>query len=286
MFSAAASVPVLDFVPPGVRVASSGSTLQAAGGIRYYSLSGSEVVSHSARQPLSIGTSDLTVSVALRPTVAISGRVVWERPSRPETTPTVANVDVQAQAAFADATLGFFRGRARGTDFSRFTVEGLQAGPYLLAVPSAPGVVKSIEWQGQDYSDKPFDASIGRDFTDVVITITQEPATLTGSVRTARGEIADEAVVICFPTDRALWSGFGLTPRRFAQAPVTNDGTFRITNLPAGSYRVIALADADSTDVLDPAFLQAAAPLASRVTLAWRETASLTLTQQTLGTRR
>ena len=61
---------------------------------------------------------------------------------------------------------------------SRF--DGLMAGEYVLRINGA--VVRSITWDGQDYTVSSFDASAGRDFTDVVVTVTTAASSLSGVV--------------------------------------------------------------------------------------------------------
>jgi hypothetical protein len=46
------------------------------------------------------------------------------------------------------------------------------------------------------------------------------------------------------------------------------DGTFRISNLPAGDYFVLVATDIDPDTLHDPAALEVLAPQAMRVTLA------------------
>jgi hypothetical protein len=138
--------------------------------------------------------------------------------------------------------------------------------------------VKSVQWQGRDCTDRPFDATSGRDIDDVVVTFTFETAAIAGFVRDVKGQILTTGAVIAFPTDRTLWSRYGFAPSRIKSAPVSTNGQFTITPLPAGDYYVLAVDDAQATAWQDPAFLGAAAVRAEKATVGWGETRSVNLT--------
>ena len=131
------------------------------------------------------------------------------------------------------------------------------------------GTVKSIVWDGRDYTYTPFDASAGRDFTDVVITTTTETIVLAGTVQDGKGGISTTASVLVFPVEKAQWSGYGYTPPRIKSAGVSSAGIYRFQSLPAGEYFVVAV-DASQTDAWqDPKLLDALSRRATRVTLDW-----------------
>ncbi len=98
-----------------------------------------------------------------------------------------------------------------------------------------PGVVKSIAADG-DYTNRPFDTTSGSDITDVVITITDKPATLSGVVRDRQGTNIREGAVIVFPAERALWTNFGVEPLPIRTATYFGVRGYQIPSLPAGEY--------------------------------------------------
>jgi hypothetical protein len=118
-----------------------------------------------------------------------------------------------------------------------------------------------------------------------VVLVTTRSASVSGSVRDARGLPSDHAAVICFPEEPARWRRYGLQPARLKAVAATSDGTFRLTGLPAGNYRLIAV-DAERIDAWkDPAFLERAASLATRVTLDCDGTVTQSLTLQQVPIR-
>jgi hypothetical protein len=135
----------------------------------------------------------------------------------------------------------------------------------------------SVRWQGKDVTDTGLDASLGIDFDDVVITLTGRAAEILGVVRD-RG-VGVPAAVIAFPVDRARWTNYGVQPRIFRTTRAGATGTYRISGVVAGEYLLIA---ADLTQInawTDPRFLAAAAPQATKVSIAWgdKKTQDLTL---------
>ena len=61
---------------------------------------------------------------------------------------------------------------------------------------------------------------------------------------------------------------------RFLSAPVKNDGSFSIPNIPAGDYLLIAVEAAQSRRWQDPAFLESASRVAARITADWGQARS------------
>jgi hypothetical protein len=232
------------------------------------------------RMTVSVGGRDIRdLVVPLREAGRITGQYVLEGSAAP---PPAANMAafIRAEPAGGRASLGQPRNTISPRDESAsFVIEGLLPGEYVLRFGSTGGkwIVKSIVWDGRDYTHAPFDAARGRDFTDVVVTFTDRLTTLEGSVTSADGRQAPAGVVIAFPAEKEQWSNYGLTPLRIATAKISNAGTFKITTLPAGEYLVIAVSDAQANAWHDPAFLEAAAPQASRLRLTWGQSISTSL---------
>jgi hypothetical protein len=130
-------------------------------------------------------------------------------------------------------------------------------------------MLKSVVWNGREMRDRPFDASSGADFKDVLVTVTSRSAQIVGAVRGLEDTYRSDAVVLCFPVERERWSRYGLRPDRIRSVSVTTTGHYSLTPLPAGEYYVIALPGSQRRAWTDPAFLAAAAPLASRVRVDW-----------------
>jgi hypothetical protein len=73
------------------------------------------------------------------------------------------------------------------------------------------------------------------------------------------------------------WRGYGLTPQRLKSVPLAGSSTFSLTGLPAGDYFLIAVPSTDIQAWQDPAYLEKAAALAQRVSLAWGESRQVSL---------
>src|SRR5260221_12045574 len=107
-------------------------------------------------------------------------------------------------------------------------------------------------YQGRDIADLPVVLE-SKDAGGVVITFTDRPSAVAGTVSGARGADAT-AVVIAYPTDPSLWTA---TPRRMRTARVAADGSFAIQALPSGEYYVVAVQEDLVGEWQDPALLQA-----------------------------
>jgi hypothetical protein len=114
------------------------------------------------------------------------------------------------------------------------------------------------------------------DIANVVISCGGEPTRLSGTVRNERGELAGDAAIVVFSTDRRHWTALA-RPMRFQRGRSTPAGTFSLVNLPAGEYFVVALPDSTSEDWLSPASLDALAREATRVTLGTGQSQSVEL---------
>ena len=140
------------------------------------------------------------------------------------------------------------------------------AGEYVLRLRfGVGGTVESIVWDGQDYTDRPFDTTSGQDISGVVVTLTTVPSAVSGVVTDNGAPLSVGAAVIVFPVERDRWKHYGFSPIRIKSALTTTDGRFQLEGLPAGEYNIIAVPAAQERAWLDPAFLAGAAARASHV---------------------
>ena len=117
-----------------------------------------------------------------------------------------------AEPASGEPTLGMLRGLVSREEQIRFAVDGLRPGEYVIRLIG--GTIKSVTWDGKDYTYTPFNASSGRDIDGVVITTTSQTVAINGVVRDGQGRASPGAAVIYFPVEREQWRRFGLQPSR------------------------------------------------------------------------
>ena len=151
-------------------------------------------------------------------------------------------------------------------DDGRFYMTGLH-GPMRLSAPNTlPGwYVKSVTIGGIDVTDTTFD--FGREertVTDAQVVLSNNAATITGSIEGQPGVRIAPAFVTAFSTNRDLW----FTGSRHVRRSLSGqDGSFEVNSLPSGEYFVAAV------DASTPLDLQASDTLESLVTRAVRVTA-------------
>jgi hypothetical protein len=265
--------------PPGLQGSVLSSSVSAAP-------AGTMLRTSGARDAASFGQTDLVVDdaslsdvrVALEPGGVISGRVVSE--PAPAGSPARLPISmILAESADGDPSLGrptFRFDRAKPS--LEFRIQGLRPGAYLLQTLGG-GLVKSVEYDGRDYTSQPLEIRGGQEISGVVVTLTRQGAELTGFVRDAQGRpLTSNSVVLCFPAESESWARYGTQPQRLRAATVSDDGSYRFTSLPGGDYLVVALDDAHAEAWHNPAFLAKIAPLASKVVLDWGEQRNESLT--------
>ena len=157
----------------------------------------------------------------------------------------------------------------------RISVKGVSPpGRYFAGPPSlpAPWSVESITLAGLDVTDAAF--NIGdADLNDLVITYTDRPAAISGSVSGA----AAEATVFLFPVNRGRWRDARVSSRTFRSARPSAAGAYALPNVPPGDYYVVAIRDEDAGDWPDAQFLGRLAAAATAVKVTPSQQASVTL---------
>jgi hypothetical protein len=237
---------------------------------------------YQARQSVTVSDRDLAdVLVPMQAGVSMRGEIVVELTN---TTPSVQTsfVSLRAEPADGDPSLGqpsFTRSSRQtpGGETNEFVLDGLLPGAYLLRGSAA---IKSIMWNGRDYSDTPFDTTTGRDIEGVVVTLTDQMTTTSGTIRDRTGQPAANTAVIAFPAERARWTNFGIQPARIKASAGSTRGVYTLRALPAGDYLIVAVDDDVAGRWKDPAFLEAASRVATPFSIAWGETKTLNLTLQ------
>lgn len=162
-----------------------------------------------------------------------------------------------------------------------FVVRGLVPGRYAVTVSGKPmrlntiipgmpaatsgWVVKSIRWRGQDLADAGVDVQPEVPVTGVVVTLTDRPSELSGTVIDVAGRPTGAFPIVVYAVERAFW---GAGSRRVVQAQPASDGKFTVIGLPAGEYYVSAVTRLEPGDLENRQFLEDLVPAAIRLSLA------------------
>ena len=122
----------------------------------------------------------------------------------------------------------------------------LAAGGRYIVRPYELGgwFVQSVTLAGKDITDRV--VTLQEDATSFVVTYTDRPSKVSGTVTDARGTASPTAVVLAFPVDPKLWSGYGASPRNLKTALTSRTGVYTFDHLPPGEYYVIAVDPAEA----------------------------------------
>jgi uncharacterized protein (DUF2141 family) len=219
-----------------------------------------------AMEEVVVGGTDHSVALVLQSGMRVSGRIAYDgKTLLPPAGPSgirvgLTNMSVGTTLAVSSATAN-----ADGT----FALHGVPPGQYRLTAtaPPAPAgwALRSAMSKGVDVLDIPLVVASGADIDDVVVTYTDRPTELSGSLQTEAGDPTSDYFIVAFSADRSHWAPFG---RRQVMARPSSSGRFVFRNLPPGEYFIAAVIDVEQGDWFDPAFLDRLIPASARVTLA------------------
>jgi hypothetical protein len=156
---------------------------------------------------------------------------------------------------------------AAEVDRNSFSFATIAAGSRYIARPVQSGgwFVESVTIDGKDVTDRAFDLQTD---TSVIVTFTDKPSKVTGTVTDERGAAAGSAVVLAFSVHRERWVGYGSSSRLLQSALTTAAGIYTFEHLPPGDYHVVAVDPSELDGWRDPARLEALARDARRVSVA------------------
>ena len=247
------------------------------------------------RTTATVGDTDVS-GLALRMSegARISGRVVFEGTAPAPAPEAIATIQVTATPVDGGTNPTVQPG-ARGAPNAprpglvdqngQFRTQGYPAGRYFVAPAFAgggrgggpPWTLKSAMAGGRDISTEALEIE-DADVTDVVITFTDRVGSVAGAVREPTGTPAKDGFVFLFPADYRNWIRNGMSVRRTAVGTISPTGAYQLPRLLGGEYLVVAPLEAEMTDRENPAFIDAAARVATRVTVADGQTQPLDLT--------
>src|SRR5687768_3979255 len=198
---------------------------------------------------------DLNVPLELQPAMTVSGRVVLDGVAAPPDLPALQIVLVP-HGSGGNLSAGGLEGGQVNAD-GRFTLAGAIPGQYrytyvwATSTACGPWSPRAATANGRDVFDSPIEIKPGEP-VDLVVTFTDRPTEIAGTLQDTSGRPAPEYFIIVFPTDRALWKP---ASRRVQMTRPGNDGQFLAT-MPPGEYHLAALNDVAPNEWFESAFLE------------------------------
>ena len=144
-----------------------------------------------------------------------------------------------------------------------FALRNVPPGRYQLTAASLPAgySLATAMFGGRDVLDSTLDVS--EDLTGVV-TISTRSTELTGSLLDDAGRPVSDYTILAFAAEPRFWAR---RSRRIQTTRPATDGRFVLQGLPAGTYRLAVISDAEPGQETDPEFLQQIAAESDLVSL-------------------
>ena len=161
------------------------------------------------------------LNLRARRTSAMTGRVVYDEALKP----ALDKINVYARAVGQDGDLRSALNSSSGiAEDSSFTLRAL-LGRYRVGVRTPDGWLPTAVLldDGRDILHKEIEIEPGREYSNVRVVLTNEVATIEGSVPSTAGM---DPMVVAFPVDDSTWVDYESTPK----ATAIGDGRFRIHN--------------------------------------------------------
>jgi hypothetical protein len=228
----------------------------------------------SASTEITLGGDDITGVrlVGGKPSIA-SGRVIVEAGSAGSLQPSA--IRLMVQPVVFDMPMMNMAGPSPVND--DFTFE-LKTRPGKMRVQLAgqpPGwSIRAVRYRGQDITDSGYEFRVNENITDLEVELTNRETNLSGLVTNDRGAAVKDFAVIVFAQDREKWTA-GM--RYLKTSRPDQDGRFKVSGLPPGDYYAIALDYVDSSEWMEPDYLERIRAKATQVSLNEGETKSLDL---------
>jgi carboxypeptidase family protein len=214
------------------------------------------------------GTDRTDLSLRLLPGLSVTGRYIFE-PGAAPADPATMNLSFVAINPIPGVTATF---RAAMQKDGTFRVPSLAPGTYFARIEpqgtdsSRRWFLKSAVTGGRDLADRPLAAAAdGSEVSNVVVTFSNRTAEISGRVIDAGNQPVTRYTIVVATTDRSLWSPGA---RRVRAASPATDGSFAVSDLPAGEYAVAAVQDLNPADLASEEFLTRLLASAFKLTLA------------------
>jgi hypothetical protein len=218
-------------------------------------------------QPLTVGDAEIIgLALTMRPGIRVSGRIEFKGSGTKPQLPARSSINLRPVGAQVWRP-GLGRLAADGT----FVTGGDPPGRYIVNVPYLAGWSRqSITRDGRLVADDVIEL-VDSDIAGLVVTYSDRPTIVTGSVVDAKGIADADSDVIVFPADTTLWREGIINDRRVRMTHVTSRAAFEFVELPTGEYYLAAVREASRNEGEFPQFLERLIAGATKITLAGGE---------------
>jgi hypothetical protein len=217
------------------------------------------------------GEDVLSLSVPLRPTLNVSGRVqtrgwLMKPPDLSSIRVVLTEASSIGVSVVADDARGFSRtAQANVSPDGSFEVRGLPPGRYVVncVVPGGRWTLNRGLHGDVDVLDIGLELSAS-DIAGLNLELVDLQTELTGLLTEPSGAPAQGYVVAAFPAEQRLRSA----SRRIQMTQTDADGAFSLQGLPAGNYLLAVVSDLSAEEILEPDTLNEMERVSVAVTLA------------------
>ena len=206
-----------------------------------------------ASLPVSVAGDDITNLLITTTTGGtVRGRIIFEG-AKPPPASAAQPLRVMPSSAEPGMNVNLMQSMENGLVDAEgnFQLVGVSGNVLFRAGPIPPGwTQKRVTVASRDITDTGIEVPAGESLTGVEVVLTDRVSTLTGSVRTARGEPVTDYVLMVLP--REAKAGMGQV-RFVATARPDQQGRYELRGRPPGEYVAMAVASLDQSGVWDPA---------------------------------
>lgn len=215
------------------------------------------------------GESITGLALGLQPAMMLTGQLKFDATRLKPA--AVKSIQVGLQPVQSGTTVNFAPSGAMLDDEGHFLIGGIIPGTYRVTV-SLPGLGRPGNWylrsaivKGQDTADVPVTIAPNELIHGALVTLSDRPAQLSGTVQNTAGGAANEYTVILFPADASLWLP---QSRRVQGIRPSADGAFTFRGLPPGDYLLAAIDDVEPNEWFDPGLLRRLVATAMKIAVA------------------
>jgi hypothetical protein len=218
-----------------------------------------------ASMPLTVAGEDIAnVAVVTTKGASVAGRLSLEGGSKPD---NLQSIRINANADPSDGPMMMVGASgATAKEDGTFQLKGLAGHRVIRAINLPSGwMLKAVRLNGIEITDSGVDFKPGEQLSNLEIVLTGKATEITGGVTAANGEPTKDYTVVVFSDDPSHWS---LPMSRWvAGSRPDQDGRFKISNMPPGTYYAVALEYIESGAWNDPDLLERLKTVAKPFTL-------------------